>query len=180
VILAEDHTLVREGTRRILEATNTITVVAEAADGLQAVEVVDRYEPDVAIIDIAMPGINGIEATRSIKQNHSRVGVLVLSMHDDEEFIFAVLEAGAARTSMAASSSTQSKPSTPASRYSTPPSRTRSSPDSPPTPGGTGHRPPRSRSPSERPKCSGSPPAGWPTSRSARPSTSASGPCRRT
>ena len=96
MILAEDHTLVREGTRRILEATNTVSVVAEAADGRQAVDVVERYEPDVAIIDIGMPGINGIEATRRIKQDHPRVSVLVLSMHDDEEFIFAVLEAGAA------------------------------------------------------------------------------------
>jgi len=96
VILADDHTLVREGTRRILEATNTVSVVAEAADGRQAVEVVERYEPDVAIIDIGMPGINGIEATRRIKQAHPRVGVLVLSMHDDDQFIFAVLEAGAA------------------------------------------------------------------------------------
>ena len=96
VILAEDHTLVREGTRRILEATKTVSVVAEAADGRQAVEVVDRFEPDVAIIDIGMPGINGIEATRRIKQAHPRVSVLVLSMHDDDQFIFAVLEAGAA------------------------------------------------------------------------------------
>jgi len=96
VILADDHTLVREGTRRILEATNTVSVVAEAADGGQAVEVVDRFEPDVAIIDIGMPGINGIEATRRIKRAHPRVGVLVLSMHDDDQFIFAVLEAGAA------------------------------------------------------------------------------------
>lgn len=96
VVLAEDHTLVREGTRRILEATNTVSVVAEAADGQQAVEVVERYEPDVVIIDIGMPGINGIEATRRIKQGHPRVSVLVLSMHDDEQFIFAVLQAGAA------------------------------------------------------------------------------------
>jgi DNA-binding NarL/FixJ family response regulator len=96
VILAEDHTLVREGTRRILEATDTISVVAEAADGRAALEVVDRFEPDVAIIDIGMPGINGIEATRRIKENHPRVSVLVLSMHDDDQFIFAVLEAGAA------------------------------------------------------------------------------------
>jgi two-component system, NarL family, response regulator LiaR len=96
VILADDHTLVREGTRRILEATNTVSVVAEAADGAQAVEVVDLFEPDVAIIDIGMPGINGIEATRRIKRAHPRVGVLVLSMHDDDQFIFAVLEAGAA------------------------------------------------------------------------------------
>lgn len=96
VVLAEDHTLVREGTRQILERTGTVSVVAEAADGRQAVEVVDRHEPDVAIIDIGMPGINGIEATRIIKQQHPQVSVLVLSMHDDEEFIFAVLDAGAA------------------------------------------------------------------------------------
>ena len=96
VILAEDHTLVREGTRRILEATNTISVVAEAADGRQAVEVVERHKPDVAIIDIGMPGMNGIEATRRIKQDHPTVSVLVLSMHDDDQFIFAALEAGAA------------------------------------------------------------------------------------
>lgn len=96
VVLADDHTLVREGTRRILEATSTVSVVAEAADGRQAVEVVDRFEPDVAIVDIGMPGMNGVEATRRIKQEHPRVSVLVLSMHDDEEFIFAVLQAGAA------------------------------------------------------------------------------------
>ena len=82
MILAEDHTLVREGTRRILEATNTVSVVAEAADGQQAVEVVDRYEPDVAIIDIGMPGINGIEATRRIKQGHPRVSTKKSTNHD--------------------------------------------------------------------------------------------------
>lgn len=96
VILAEDHALVREGTRRILEATDNIRVVAEAADGREAVAAVDRHEPDVAIIDIGMPGINGIEATRRIKDDHPGVGVLILTMHDDDQFIFAVLDAGAA------------------------------------------------------------------------------------
>lgn len=96
VILAEDHALVREGTRRILEARDNIAVVAEAADGEEAVAAVTREPPDVAIIDIGMPGISGIEATRRIKQARPEVNVLVLTMHDDEQFIFAVLEAGAA------------------------------------------------------------------------------------
>ncbi len=96
VILAEDHALVREGTRRILEATGDIVVVAEAADGHEAVVVVEQHRPDVAIIDIGMPGINGIEVTRRIKRTHPGVSVLILTVHDDDQFIFAVIEAGAA------------------------------------------------------------------------------------
>lgn len=96
VILAEDHTLVREGTRRILEATSDIVVVAEAADGNEAVAAVEHHRPDVAIIDIGMPGINGIEATRRIKKTQPGVSVLILTVHDDDQFIFAVIEAGAA------------------------------------------------------------------------------------
>jgi DNA-binding NarL/FixJ family response regulator len=68
VILADDHALVREGSRRILEDSGEIIVVAEAADGEEAVAAVARHRPDVAIIDIGMPGINGIEATRRIKE----------------------------------------------------------------------------------------------------------------
>lgn len=96
VILAEDHALVREGTRRILEASGKITVVAEASDGKEAVAAVERHDPDLAIVDIGMPGINGIEATRRIKETHPNVSVLVLTVHDDDQFIFAVLQAGAA------------------------------------------------------------------------------------
>lgn len=96
VILADDHALVREGTRRILDATDNIRVVGEAADGDAAVEAVARHDPDVAIVDIGMPGLNGIEATKRIKATHPHVSVLVLTMHDDDQFIFAVLEAGAA------------------------------------------------------------------------------------
>lgn len=96
VVLAEDHALVREGTRRILESTDGIVVVAEAADGEEAVAAVKAQRPDVAIIDIGMPGVNGIEATRQIKATHPQVGVLILTMHDDDQFIFAVIEAGAA------------------------------------------------------------------------------------
>jgi DNA-binding NarL/FixJ family response regulator len=96
VILADDHALVREGSRRILEDSGEIIVVAEAADGEEAVAAVARHRPDVAIIDIGMPGINGIEATRRIKEANPGVGVLILTMHDDDQFIFTVIEAGAA------------------------------------------------------------------------------------
>lgn len=96
VILADDHALVREGTRRILEAGGKITVVAEASDGQEAVAAVERHNPDLAIIDIGMPGINGIEATRRIKAIKPHVSVLILTVHDDDQFIFAVLQAGAA------------------------------------------------------------------------------------
>jgi DNA-binding NarL/FixJ family response regulator len=96
VILAEDHALVREGTRRILEASDNIVVVGEAADGEEAVAVVARHKPDIAIIDIGMPGIDGIEATRRIKAADATVSVLVLTVHDDEQLVFAMLEAGAA------------------------------------------------------------------------------------
>jgi DNA-binding NarL/FixJ family response regulator len=96
VILADDHVLFREGTRRILESTGDIVVVAEAAEGEDAVAAAAREPADVAIIDIGMPGINGIEVTRRIKASHPHVSVLVLTMHDDDQFVFAAIEAGAA------------------------------------------------------------------------------------
>jgi two-component system, NarL family, response regulator LiaR len=71
-------------------------VVAEAANGEEAVAAAARHQPDVAIIDLGMPGINGIEATRRIKADSPHMGVLILTMHDDDQFIFAVIEAGAA------------------------------------------------------------------------------------
>lgn len=96
VVLAEDHALVREGTRRILEATANISVVAEVGNGEEAIAAVEQHNPDVAIIDIGMPVMNGIEATRRLKKTHPQLAVLVLTVHDDDQFIFALLEAGAA------------------------------------------------------------------------------------
>lgn len=96
VVLADDHLLVRQGTRRILEESGRVTVVAEAADGHEAIAAVEAAEPDVAIIDIGMPGLNGIEATRRIKETYPAVGVLVLTVHDDDQYVFALLDAGAA------------------------------------------------------------------------------------
>ncbi|MDX1619341.1 MAG: response regulator transcription factor [Nitriliruptorales bacterium] len=96
VVLADDHTLFREGTRQLLERDSSIRVVGEAAEGAAAVALVDELEPDVAIIDIEMPELDGIEATRRIKAAHPGVGVLVLTVHDEDPFVFAILDAGAA------------------------------------------------------------------------------------
>ncbi len=96
VIIAEDHTVVREGTRRILEAYKDIDVVGEAADGEAAVRLAEKVCPDVAIVDIAMPLLNGIEATRRIKAISPQTRVLILTAYDDDQYISAFLEAGAA------------------------------------------------------------------------------------
>ena len=96
VVLAEDHTLVRQGTRRLLEESGRVEVVAEAADGEEAVDAVDRHEPDMAIIDIGLPGVSGIDATRRIKASHPQVSIIGLTVHDEDQYVFALLEAGAA------------------------------------------------------------------------------------
>jgi len=87
---------VREGTRRILEQEPDLEVVAEAGDGEETVKLACDLKPDVALVDVAMPRIDGIEATRRIKAQCPAVAVLVLSAYDDDQFIFGLLEAGAA------------------------------------------------------------------------------------
>ena len=96
VLIADDHAVVRDGTRQILEQEADMDVVAEAADGAQAVKLTGSAKPDVAIIDISMPVVDGIEATRKIKSLYPTVAVLVLSAYDDDQFVFSLLEAGAA------------------------------------------------------------------------------------
>jgi len=96
IIFAEDHVLVREGTRQLLDRHNDLEVVGEAADGFEAVELVKHLKPDLAILDIAMPRMGGIEATRQIKNIAPQTSVLILSAYDDDQYVFALLEAGAA------------------------------------------------------------------------------------
>ncbi len=86
----------REGTRQILEQEPDLQVVAEAGDGEEAVKLAGTFKPDVAIIDIAMPRLDGIEATRQIKVLYPTTAVLILSAYDDDQFVFSLLEAGAA------------------------------------------------------------------------------------
>ena len=96
ILIADDHAVVREGTRQIMEQEADFEVVAEASDGEEAVKLANSCHPDVAIIDIAMPKMDGIEATRQIKKNCPSVTVLILSAYDDDQFVFSLLEAGAA------------------------------------------------------------------------------------
>ena len=96
VLIADDHAVVREGTRRILEQEPDMEVIGEAGDGEEAVNLATSLKPDVAIIDIAMPKLDGIEATKRIKATWPSINVLILSAYDDDQFIFSLLEAGAA------------------------------------------------------------------------------------
>ncbi len=96
VIIADDHTLVREGVRMILAKEPGIEVVGEAGDGQQALELVEISRPDVVIMDISMPGMDGIEATQKLKERHPELSVLALTMHEDESYVFQLLRAGAA------------------------------------------------------------------------------------
>jgi NarL family two-component system response regulator LiaR len=96
ILIADDHAVVREGTRQILEQEPDMTVVAEASDGEEAVRLAGSFRPDVAIIDIAMPKLDGIQATRQIKALYPTMVVLILTAYDDDQFVFSFLEAGAA------------------------------------------------------------------------------------
>ena len=96
VLLADDHALVREGTKELLERQGDLEVVGEAGDGVTAVQLATKRRPDVVVMDFAMPMLNGIEATRQIKAVDPTIAVLVLTAYDNEQYIFAFLEAGAA------------------------------------------------------------------------------------
>jgi two-component system, NarL family, response regulator LiaR len=96
ILLAEDHHLVRQGIRQFLEREADLTVVGEASDGEEAVKLAVELKPDVIIMDIAMPKLNGIEATKQIKKAQPDAVILILSAYDYEEYIFPILEAGAA------------------------------------------------------------------------------------
>lgn len=95
VILAEDHTIVRQGLRLLLEQSDDIKVIAEAEDGREAVKKTEQLKPDIVLMDISMPILNGIEATRQIKKKFPDIKVLILTMHTTEEYISQILHAGA-------------------------------------------------------------------------------------
>ena len=96
ILLADDHVLVRQGTRELLEQQDDLVVVAEAGDGEEAVQLAGVQQPDVVIMDISMPRLDGIEATRQIKVRYPAIAVLVLTAYDDDQYVFALLETGAA------------------------------------------------------------------------------------
>lgn len=96
ILLAEDHVVVRQGTRQLLEREPDLEVVGEAGDGVEAVRMASDLKPDVVIMDVAMPKMSGIEATRQIKQNLPLTTILVLTGYDSDEYLFGLLEIGAA------------------------------------------------------------------------------------
>jgi DNA-binding NarL/FixJ family response regulator len=95
ILLADDHTVVRQGLRKVLEERSDWEVVAEAGDGREAVRRAEELQPDVAILDITMPLLNGVEATRQIVRRLPSTRVLVLTMHSDEAYVNQILQAGA-------------------------------------------------------------------------------------
>ena len=95
ILLADDHQLMRSGLRLLIEQQADLTVVGEAADGREAVALAKSLRPDVAVMDISMPNLNGIEAAHQITESHAEIAVIVLSMHPDESYVLRALRAGA-------------------------------------------------------------------------------------
>ena len=96
ILLADDHIMLRQGIRALLDRELDFDVVAEAGDGQEAVILANEHNPDVVLMDVAMPKLGGLEATRQIKEAHPDTAVVVLTIYDDEEYILGFLEAGAA------------------------------------------------------------------------------------
>ncbi|MFH1155281.1 MAG: response regulator transcription factor [Pseudomonadota bacterium] len=95
VLLADDHKIVREGLRRIIEESGDMEVVAEASDGNEAIQKVLKIKPDVAVIDISMPGMDGLEVVSRLRDYAPDIPVLILTMHDEEQYVVKAVESGA-------------------------------------------------------------------------------------
>ena len=95
VLLVDDHPIVLQGLRRLLESKPDFLVVAEASDGLEVIGLTERYHPDVVIVDLMMPGLNGLEVTRQLCQRQEGTHVIVFSMHKDDDYVIQALRNGA-------------------------------------------------------------------------------------
>ncbi|MGD9217264.1 MAG: response regulator transcription factor, partial [Desulfobacteraceae bacterium] len=95
VILADDHSIVRAGLRRIVEESGDMEVVAEASDGREALRKVEQYKPDVAVVDISMPGLDGLEVVSQLGCRYPDLPVLILTMHEEGQYVVRAIEAGA-------------------------------------------------------------------------------------
>lgn len=95
ILIVDDHTLVREGFSKMLDLEENLTVVGQASNYEEAISLTEELQPDIVLMDIRLPGIDGIEATRMIKQNYPKVEVIILSMYDEDEYVFESIKAGA-------------------------------------------------------------------------------------
>lgn len=95
VLIADDHTLFRDGVTAIIESEKDVCIAGEAADGLEAVSLATNLNPDVILMDIQMPQVNGIEATRRILKNNPKTGIIILTMYEDDDSVFVAMRAGA-------------------------------------------------------------------------------------
>jgi RNA polymerase sigma factor (sigma-70 family) len=95
VVVADDHAVVREGIRQVLERVPGLQVVAEAADGTEVLAHVEEHEPDLVVLDISMPGLTGLEVTKRLREREDGMGILILSMHDNPEYVLEAIRAGA-------------------------------------------------------------------------------------
>ncbi len=107
VLLADDHTIVREGVRLLLDAQPDITVVGEASDGQQVLALARSLTPDMVLMDIGMPLMNGLEATRALKAELPAINILILTMHEGEDYFFRILAAGASGYVLKGAASTE-------------------------------------------------------------------------
>ena len=96
ILLAEDHQIVRQGLRALLESEPDFRIVGEASDGLEAIQLVEQLRPDVVLVDLMMPGLNGLDVTKAVKQRSPQTQIIILSMHDSEAYVVEALKKGAA------------------------------------------------------------------------------------
>ncbi len=95
ILLADDHVMLRQGIKKIIEASKNMVVVGEAGDGLELLDILKNITPDMVLLDISMPNLGGIEATREIKKTNPEIKILILSMHKKKEYLYHVFSAGA-------------------------------------------------------------------------------------
>jgi DNA-binding NarL/FixJ family response regulator len=95
IVLADDHAMFRRGVKRIIQENKELEVIGEAGDGLQLLEIIKKSSPDMVILDVSMPNLRGLEATREIKMAYPEIKIIILTMHKDKEYLFHALAAGA-------------------------------------------------------------------------------------